>query len=397
MPATGWAFLVLALALAGTFAGEPLPVAAALVIGAGTLLAPAWARASLRGVGYRRRLEPNRVFPGDPVQVTIQLENDKLLPVPWLQVEDQNPGETVWEQGRLAPHHLPRRQVLLQFLPLGWFQRVTRRYRIRVARRGYYEFGPARLRASDVFGLAEAEADLPGVEPLVVYPRLLDPPHLAALWQTPGSEHRAPHSLQADPLRPVGVRPYSPGDPWRLVHWPASARLGALQTRICEPAVAPGTALFLDLRTYPNAWDGFHPGRLEAAIALAASLFHAEVTAGRRAALFANGYMARWGEGPAQQLTADPAALPAVLEALGRLLPWPMGAIAGVMDAALAHLPRGTLLALITSLAAPELPLQLGELCRRGYPVTLIWLGEEPAPALPAGVALRPVDWREVV
>ena len=392
-----WLALVVLLTLAGALARQPLPVAAALVIGAGTLLAPAWARASLRGVTYRRRLEPSRVFPGEPVQVTIQLENDKLLPVSWLQVEEQNPREAVWEQGRLGPHHLPRRQVLLQFLSLGWFQRVTRHYRVRVAERGYYEFGPVRLQAGDVFGLATAETELPGVEPLVVCPRLLDPLQLAALWRTAGGDRAVQQSLQTDPTRLLGVREYRPGDPWRQVHWKASARLGTLQTKLFEPAVVPGTAIFLDLRTYPNAWDGYHPGRLEAAITLAASLFHAEVTERRRAALFANGFMARWGQGPAQLLTADPAALSAVLEALGRLLPWAVGGLAPAVEGALGHLPQGTQLTVIASLATPELPVLLGDLRRRGYPITLLWLGEEAAPEPPEGVELRSLDWREVV
>ena len=44
------------------------------------------------------------------------------------------------------------------------------------------------------------------------------------------------------------VRPYVPGDPARLVHWPTSARRGELVVREYEPPPALGVALVVDLR-----------------------------------------------------------------------------------------------------------------------------------------------------
>ena len=44
------------------------------------------------------------------------------------------------------------------------------------------------------------------------------------------------------------VRPYVPGDPARLVHWPTSARRGELVVREHEPPPAVGVALLIDLR-----------------------------------------------------------------------------------------------------------------------------------------------------
>ena len=44
------------------------------------------------------------------------------------------------------------------------------------------------------------------------------------------------------------VRPYVPGDPARLVHWPTSARRGELVVKEQEPPPAQGIALIVDLR-----------------------------------------------------------------------------------------------------------------------------------------------------
>ncbi len=62
----------------------------------------------------------------------------------------------------------------------------------------------------------------------------------------------------AAPVAPLGarsggdtvrsVRPYVPGDPARLVHWPTSARRGTLVVREHEPPPAAGCAVVVDLR-----------------------------------------------------------------------------------------------------------------------------------------------------
>jgi uncharacterized protein (DUF58 family) len=66
------------------------------------------------------------------------------------------------------------------------------------------------------------------------------------------------------------VRPYVPGDPARLVHWPTSARRGELVVREHEPPPALGVALVVDLR-------GDEP---EAAASRAAGIGNATLHAG---------------------------------------------------------------------------------------------------------------------
>jgi uncharacterized protein (DUF58 family) len=48
------------------------------------------------------------------------------------------------------------------------------------------------------------------------------------------------------------VRPYVPGDPARLVHWPTSARRGTLVVREHEPPPIVGVALVVDLNGFPD-------------------------------------------------------------------------------------------------------------------------------------------------
>jgi uncharacterized protein (DUF58 family) len=68
------------------------------------------------------------------------------------------------------------------------------------------------------------------------------------------------------------VRPYSPGDAARLVHWPTSARTGELAVRELEPPAITGVAIIADLRG-PDATG-------ETAASRAAGLARAALRAG---------------------------------------------------------------------------------------------------------------------
>lgn len=391
-----WLWGAAALAVAGAVARQPLALAVAVALVMVAMLRQAWGPASLRALRYRRHIVPDRAFPGEWLALTAELENDKLLPVFWAEVLDPCPPEARWEHGQVEAQYWRPRPVLRQHLSLAWFQRVTRQYRVQLSARGCYLFGPARLLAGDPFGLSEAETESANVTEVVIYPRLLAPPRLAQLLRRPGTDRRIPWGLYLDPARCAGVREYRSGDPWRAIHWKATARSGSLQVKVCEPAANPGTALFLNLQTLPHSWGGTQLDILEAAISLAASLYRDEMEAGRPVGLFANGQMASWGRGPRQPLTADPAQWPVVLEGCGRLLPHGAAPFTDVVGSELARLPHGTALVVITAVAPPELVAGLAAAASRRFPVQVLWLGSAPPPALPAGISLQRVDWQEV-
>ena len=68
------------------------------------------------------------------------------------------------------------------------------------------------------------------------------------------------------------VRPYVPGDPVRLVHWPATARWGDLMVRELEDPEVPGLAIVVDLHR--------GGGRAETAASHAAGLAEAALSRG---------------------------------------------------------------------------------------------------------------------
>src|SRR5579859_2170186 len=72
-----------------------------------------WQRYCLLGLGYRRSLGQARAMFGEEVELTLEIVNDKPLPLAWLEVEDTVPGLPVaLAPAHTGPSHIPGRRLL---------------------------------------------------------------------------------------------------------------------------------------------------------------------------------------------------------------------------------------------------------------------------------------------
>ena len=86
---------------------------------------------------------------------------------------------------------------------------------------------------------------------VIVYPKLIALRDLGFPSQSPFGILPSRQRIFEDPTRIQGVREYQPGDSLRRMDWKTSARVGTLQIRRYEPAIALETAILLNL----NAGD----------------------------------------------------------------------------------------------------------------------------------------------
>ena len=118
------------------------------------------------------------------------------------------------------------------------------------ARRGVFHSVRVQLRSSAPLGVfvRTRTVRVPLGAPIVVAPR----PRAAAAVMHPVPDERysggSPLLVRGGGDTVRSVRPYAPGDPARLVHWPTSARRGEIVVREHEPPPALGVAIVVDLR-----------------------------------------------------------------------------------------------------------------------------------------------------
>ena len=155
-------------------------------------------------------------------------------------------------------------------------------------RRGVFDHVRVQIRTSAPLGVfvrtRQARVALP--TPIAVAPR---PRTAGAIVQPVRPRVDAPAAeavagTGADLVRTV--RPYVPGDAARLVHWPSSARRGALVVREHDPPANEGVALVVDL-TEPLGISG-PESPTEVAASLAAGIGRAVLARGGRLLLATN-------------------------------------------------------------------------------------------------------------
>ncbi|MGD8397294.1 MAG: DUF58 domain-containing protein [Anaerolineae bacterium] len=201
-----------------------------------------WARRSVDAVAVERRHD-RRVFLGESFRVAVEVRNEGWLPVLWMRLSDTVPAQ-------LTPA-TPFRRII----SLGPKERLQLEYRLVGRRRGYYPMGPFVTQGGDLLGTMTHEASQGAGGAVVVYPKIVPLHDLGLPSQMPFGALSSHKRLFEDPSRIQGVRDYQPGDSPRHMDWKTSARLGALQVRRYEPAIALETAIFLNLSAeeYPQA------------------------------------------------------------------------------------------------------------------------------------------------
>ena len=376
-----WVIGAAILILAGLLASQALLIFVGVLVLLIWLTGKHWPRYAFRRLTYSRNLERRRAFIGDEIDYHITVNNDKLLPMIWLDISDTFPiglqTAGTYRRGVGAEAELDHR-ITTSLLP---YQRVTWRYRLRCHARGYHRIGPARLRSGDMFGLTSAEHNVADVEYLLVYPHIVDLDRVMTLWERPLGEIRGRRLIQDDPSRFVGLRDYLPSDPLKRIDWKATARHGKVESRIYEPAATRHMLIALNARTGDAAWQGSNRRLFERAVTVAASIAdyarREDYTFGLVSNAIAS-YSSKW-------MTVPPGSgrlqLEAVLESLAMAGPFWVTELSAVLRDETDALQARATVALVTALLSRAVLQETAAIRQRGHRVVIFYAGDgHPGP-----------------
>ena len=370
-----WTWVLVIVVLASLILHQAVILFGGLVL----LLALAWlwGRYCLDGLEYCRSFSRPAVPFGEEVTLTVEIVNRKPLPLAWLDIADEVPEAVQLVHGSFRASRKPRRRTLPNLLALRWYERVTRRYRLRCLERGEHVFGPVELRSGDLFGLATRRLVLPQRQALLVYPKVVPLTALGLPSRFPLGEERSLHRLWSDPLRVAGIRPYVQGDSVRQVHWKATARSGALQVKTYDPSATLRAMLFLNVDTMPTAWYGIRVDLLELAICATASVAAHLLDARCQVGLVANGSLPRTVARTRVPPSRAPQQLAAVLTMLARLSALASVPFADLLRVERHKVPAGATVVIITGLLTEGILDEARAYRAAGHPVSLLLVGND--------------------
>lgn len=377
-----WIPLAILFVVIGLFAGRnpallALGFALLLIVGVST----AWKNLSLIGVTYERQFDRTRVFPGEPIDLTIKVGNDKVLPLTWLQFRDELP---IAIESELAitqvTSEITGKYILQNTFSLYGRETNRRTVTLKFPRRGYYKLGPVSYESGDIFTLFTIERRHQYIDNLVVFPQIFPLQELHLPAKEPFGDLRMPRSLFTDPIKTQGIRDYQPEDRFRDVHWKATARRGSLQTKVYDPSVGMTIAVFLNVATMEKHWMGFEPELLERAISVAGSICNYGVQQSWGVGVYANGSVPNSDQPIRVPPGRSPNQLGNTLEALAAVTEFATGSIDRMMLRESPALPWSATIVLVTAVVSDEIMVGLIRLKEAGRRVVLVSLAEDPPP-----------------
>ncbi len=254
-----WIVGGLLMAIIGGAAGSDTIAALGFILaGVGLIRWISHAR-GLAGLVVIRRLERDRVVCGDPVELVVTVRNRDPLPVPWLRISEPLPAELELVSPADAAAfagtgtRISARAELLNGWSLAPYRRITRRIHLVAGHRGVHRFDLVHVSAGDLLGRALGEEQRSMPVTLVVRPRVVATEALDARHDWNGERPTRTGRVD-DPSRFAGVRPYTPGDPVRRIHWRATARLGEPVVKRFDPARERDVVIVMDIETRADDW-----------------------------------------------------------------------------------------------------------------------------------------------
>lgn len=247
-------------------------------LGGAFLLSYLWARSLAENITMKREMRFGWMQVGDRLEERFTLINNGWFPGLWIEIHDRSdiPG---YQSGRVAS--------------VGTKNKFRWRKSGICNRRGMFTLGPTVLNSSDPFGFFEVTIKDPASTSLMVMPPIIP---LPAIDIAPGGRAGEGRPRQNAPERTVcatSVREYSPGDSFRWIHWPTSARKDDFYVRLFESTPSSDWWIALDLNKDVQVGQG-HSSTDEHSVIIAASLADRGLQFGRSVGLVAFGSKPVW-------------------------------------------------------------------------------------------------------
>ena len=204
----------------------------------------AWAWVNLRGLEIRVTRSGDRGQVGTYLEGRVTVTNRTVIPKSWLEVAELA-GSSPEPGGRGLS--LDRRQTR------GW------RIDTYLAKRGLFEGGHMRVVSQDPFGLFRMAKDYSDPHTYIVYPAIEPLPNLDSRFAGLPADSRLSRYFDQVTTDVSSLRAWRPGDAYRRIHWPYTARMNSPMVKEFDVGLAAQFWLLLDLQRlshfYPVA-DG---------------------------------------------------------------------------------------------------------------------------------------------
>lgn len=209
-----------------------------------------WSLASLEKVRCSITPERYRLFPGDQLNILLNVSNMKILPA-LIKVE-LFLHHSLSAHGEASGAETAEGSWINLEKTFMWYEGSEFTIKAFPSRRGVYNLGPPVLTGCDIFYFNRKKKKTDTAAEILVYPAAVKIKKYKLLDRDYFGLHSGISPVK-NPLLVSGTRDYQNGAPARSIHWKASARFNRLQAKIFESVRQEKVLIILEVSGFKKS------------------------------------------------------------------------------------------------------------------------------------------------
>lgn len=226
---------------------------------------------SFKDLNYRRSFSKSIVEIDEEFEVESTIENKKILPVTFLQVNEEYPSviEYINRASVIKTAETTVHSMTMMILP---FQRVKRKYKISAGKRGRYLCKEVTLVVGDILGLKVFYETFSFLHEIVVLPSKINLEDELVPYGDYNGDISVRRWIIEDPILTVDVREYTGYEPQKTIHWPSSLKSGRLMVKKFDYTTDNRVMVILNIETHKPFWSNIEHVKIEKCISYIRSI-----------------------------------------------------------------------------------------------------------------------------
>ena len=202
----------------------------------------------LRKIEYSLSFSQSEAYEGDDIFIDEVINNNKSVAVPWLKADIH---ASKWLQfANTSSTIIDEERCVSSGFSLKGYQKVTRRWYTRCAKRGVFTIVNTTLTAGDLLGLMQLSEAYPANTRLMVFPGVLRLEEAFFSNRDLIGEMIVKRFIMDDPFIVKGTREYVQGDPLNRINWKTTARMQKLMVRENDFTAKKGITVLFNIKSY---------------------------------------------------------------------------------------------------------------------------------------------------
>lgn len=194
------------------------------------------------------KFQDSWIYEGEKSALKEVVKNDKLLPIPALEVGIAMSRNLRFDKGAEANSNVTDQSYKRDIFSFLFHQQITRTLPFEAKKRGIYQIENARIVAYDLFFKNNYYEEYAKQTSIYVYPRQVDTRRIQMVCQALSGMVLSRNCLYEDPFEFAGIREYRKEDPMNRINWKTSARAGELMVNQFDSTTNIEVTILLDVK-----------------------------------------------------------------------------------------------------------------------------------------------------